>query len=117
MSNRKKRRVNKLRKQAMRSSRPQKLSGELARQVTPAYQGKRVKGKARDRIFARDGGCYRCGWKEGLTVHHVLPKRMGGTNHEENLVSLCEGCHHDWNAAENSGDWAWAEFYDWVEST
>jgi len=36
--------------------------------------------------------------KQGRTtpateVHHILPLGRGGTNHESNLLSLCNRCH------------------------
>lgn len=34
-------------------------------------------------------------WPTGVEVHHRLPRGRGGTNHQENLVTLCPG-HHRW---------------------
>jgi hypothetical protein len=36
-----------------------------------------------------------------MEEHHVLPKRFGGGNHEQNLVTLCASCHR---AVENIYD-------------
>jgi len=39
---------------------------------------------------ARDEGC------EGnaVEVHHIVPIELGGTNDDDNLISLCEMCHY-----------------------
>lgn len=34
-----------------------------------------------------------CGHTGYLEVHHKVPRAKGGTNEEENLVTLCGGCH------------------------
>ena len=31
-------------------------------------------------------------------VHHILPLSRGGTNDEDNLMSLCKSCHSKINA-------------------
>lgn len=52
----------------------------------------------RARILERDG--YRCqAHEEGcegeaVEVHHVIPIEAGGTNEDDNLVSLCAACHY-----------------------
>lgn len=39
-------------------------------------------------------GCYFCERGEGvLQQHHIVPRRYGGVDSEENLVSLCPTCH------------------------
>ena len=53
----------------------------------------------RDEIRERDGVCRSCGKspeKNGsaLHVHHLVPFRYSGTNRPENLVALCDSCHH-----------------------
>ncbi len=45
---------------------------------------------ARDRHQCRTPGC---GSARFLEVHHVVPRAKGGTNHVENLVTLCSRCH------------------------
>lgn len=39
--------------------------------------------------------CQICGDDMGtrLQEHHIVPKRHGGTDSDENLVTLCAGCH------------------------
>lgn len=48
----------------------------------------------RRRILARDGfKCLCCGSRTNLTAHHLLWLRYGGRTEEENLGTLCDGCH------------------------
>lgn len=39
------------------------------------------------------GGCYLCGSDLELTLHHLIPREMGGATEEENLLSVCRTCH------------------------
>ena len=35
-----------------------------------------------------------CGWKEATCdIHHIKPKKEGGTNDNSNLIVLCPNCH------------------------
>jgi hypothetical protein len=38
--------------------------------------------------------CVLCGCKENLHHHHVIPKVKGGTDDEDNFITLCEKHHH-----------------------
>lgn len=39
-------------------------------------------------------GCSRCGWdKEICDIHHIIPKKQGGTDEHINLTYLCPNCH------------------------
>jgi hypothetical protein len=48
----------------------------------------------RDRHRCRASGC---GETRFLEVHHVVEREAGGSNHPENLVTLCSRCHHLWH--------------------
>jgi HNH endonuclease len=51
-----------------------------------------MKGAKRDAVV--EGKlCQRCGTPDGLEVHHVIPRRVGGEDNPENLIPLCKGCH------------------------
>ncbi|MCK4304678.1 MAG: HNH endonuclease, partial [Candidatus Eisenbacteria sp.] len=67
--------------------------GERSRSTIPP--------SVRRAVMERDG--YRC-QAPGCTnthfleVHHRLPRANGGSNHPENLVTLCSRCHKLWHA-------------------
>lgn len=38
--------------------------------------------------------CSICGWKEEICdLHHIVPRRKGGTDDHSNLACLCPNCH------------------------
>jgi hypothetical protein len=45
----------------------------------------------RDRLTS--SGCRLCGSELELTLHHLIPRGMGGATEEENLLSVCRPCH------------------------
>lgn len=49
----------------------------------------------REAILHRDNyTCQVCGKKHTrLEVHHIIPRSQGGTDNENNLITLCEDCH------------------------
>jgi predicted HNH restriction endonuclease len=50
----------------------------------------------RKRIFERDGYlCQKCGTDGNgqLHIHHIRKRREGGKDTDDNLVTLCPGCH------------------------
>lgn len=48
----------------------------------------------RARVFERDGfACRSCGAIEPLSIDHVLPWALGGTNDIDNLQTLCVSCN------------------------
>lgn len=49
--------------------------------------------RVRDRILIRDNfTCAYCG-QDADQVDHVIARKHGGTNHEENLVACCKRCN------------------------
>jgi hypothetical protein len=56
----------------------------------------------RERIINRDKVCQYNGCSDNinLEVHHIIPRRLGGTDHPANLITLChehhriQGAHH-----------------------
>ena len=57
-------------------------------------QSSHVKARVRKVVFERDG--YRCkdcgGWSD-LTVDHMLPRSLGGSDDPSNLQTLCRSCN------------------------
>ncbi|MDX1906784.1 MAG: HNH endonuclease [Bacteroidia bacterium] len=49
---------------------------------------------SRHNVFKRDRNrCVYCGSREALTIDHVIPRSMGGTDSWENLVTACQRCN------------------------
>lgn len=45
-------------------------------------------------VRARDNNkCVICEEESNLHVHHKIPRKYGGVNHKDNLVTLCASCH------------------------
>lgn len=56
----------------------------------PQYGFENVK----EYVRCRDGyKCRKCGSKTHLEVHHIIQRKDGGTDHRDNLVTLCHDCH------------------------
>ena len=50
----------------------------------------------RNQVLRRDGWrCQSCGTMSNLEVHHKEFRSHSGDDCEENLVTLCTGCHVD----------------------
>lgn len=53
----------------------------------------------RRQILQRDGyACQRCGSTSQLEIHHLKARHAGGTDSPENLITLCEACHAQFDA-------------------
>lgn len=48
----------------------------------------------KNKVLQRDNyHCYVCENDKDLEVHHVLPRRLGGSHEMDNLITLCVRCH------------------------
>ena len=48
----------------------------------------------RHQVLHRDGWrCQACGGMSNLEVHHQELRSHGGADSDENLITLCNGCH------------------------
>lgn len=93
------------------------LSEEIQRQIKkrPPYRGRKVSRTTRHRVLLRDAGCRACGASDVMTIHHIIPKRLGGTNHPDNLITLCDICHGEWNSLEARSVYKWFQFFVWLD--
>lgn len=41
----------------------------------------------------RNHECAACGATDNLQYHHLIPRSMGGSDDETNLITLCGACH------------------------
>lgn len=44
-------------------------------------------------MSGKDGTCYFCTETERIEQHHIVPKRFGGSDDQENFVNVCPTCH------------------------
>ena len=50
--------------------------------------------RIRKSVLQRDNfTCQKCGSKEYLVVHHLIPYRLSGSDDLDNLITLCRRCH------------------------
>lgn len=70
--------------------------------------------EVKKKVYMRDGGkCVVCG-KPGLPNAHYIRRSQGGLGIEENVVTLCPECHHDFDNGfrrEEIGAWL-SEYLD-----
>lgn len=50
--------------------------------------------------------CELCGGVWHLHLHHVLFRSQGGDDVRANIVCLCRGCHEQYHANQNRGEFA-----------
>jgi hypothetical protein len=55
----------------------------------------------------RDNHCAACGATDNLQYHHLMPRSMGGSDDERNLITLCGECHA--KAHEVRANWRMSE--------
>lgn len=57
--------------------------------------GKNIPESIRKTVLERDNEeCYICGDKQiELQIHHIIKRRLGGSNDIDNLITLCPSCH------------------------
>jgi 5-methylcytosine-specific restriction endonuclease McrA len=55
---------------------------------------RKIPADVRALVYARDGFvCVECGAAEGLSLDHIYPWSLGGSDHETNLRTLCRPCN------------------------
>ena len=54
--------------------------------------------KVKDRVWERDGGrCIICGSPYAMPNSHFIRRSQGGLGIEENIVTMCQRCHSDYD--------------------
>ena len=64
--------------------------------------------KVRQDVLERDGyKCQCCGEqkKSKLHIHHILKRKEGGTEHYDNLITICNSCHTKADGPFYDVDW------------
>jgi hypothetical protein len=51
-------------------------------------------GKEKSRNPTKTRKCYCCDNRYRLSDHHLMPRELGGSNEERNLITLCAICHN-----------------------
>ena len=52
----------------------------------------------KDKVFQRDGGrCILCGSYDAMPNSHYLSRAKSGLGIEQNIVTMCIECHHDFD--------------------
>lgn len=74
-------------------------------------------------VYERDGGA--CIWcaKRGEPNAHYIPRSHGGLGIEENILTLCWGCHMEYDQTTNRGrmgeffkGYLMSKYPDWDET-
>jgi len=64
-------------------------------------------------VLNRDNNrCQKCGRDHALHIHHIVATIDGGSDEQENLITLCVACHKEWEAVEYTSN---IEFWDWLK--
>jgi len=83
-----------------------------------------IKDPTRRHVLRRDDyTCRRCGWHHDLwnpsdarhlELHHIVHHSEGGSNEDDNLITLCTVCHDLWHSHDNQE--APPDFDAWLNS-
>lgn len=67
----------------------------------------------RRKVYQRDGWrCALCDSTDGIQIHHVEPRSVGGSDFPENLITLCWRCHAEAHGTRvYEGQWSPEDIY------
>lgn len=76
------------------------------------------------KVWERDGHrCIVCGNPEAMPHGHFVRRSKGGLGIEQNIVTLCTRCHHEFDNGKNGmhyqaivRDYLKAHYKNWIES-
>ena len=60
-------------------------------------QIRKLEHEAGRRYKLKNNSCDKCGEKEDLYLHHIVPRYWGGLSTPENCITLCKSCHEKVN--------------------
>lgn len=67
---------------------------KLQRIEGPKRHRSKIPAAVRGAVYARDGfACLHCGSTKNLTIDHIYPWSLGGSDDIENLQTLCRPCN------------------------
>lgn len=72
------------------------------------YERVLYQSEIRKKVLERDDyTCQVCGFVKtsGLHVHHILKRAEGGTDHLDNLITVCPSCHNKADRKLYNPDW------------
>lgn len=73
---------------------PKEKKVDVSGNKNPNFRGTSNRTTARDNALRYLGrACMICGWDTIVDVHHIIPRRHGGTNDIDNLIVLCPNHH------------------------
>ena len=67
---------------------------------------KRKNYKIRLKQFRDSKKCQDCGKGNDLTLHHIIPKEVGGKSIKSNLMILCRSCHNQEHQDNHKKRWS-----------
>lgn len=69
----------------------------------------------RNKVYARDNHrCRKCHRTKKLHLHHIIPVAQEQIDTEENLITLCNHCHDEWEHIIYAQTTK-LDFYQWLE--
>ncbi|WP_055694242.1 HNH endonuclease [Streptomyces prasinopilosus] len=78
---------------------PRQRRKDFGTVLGPQRQRTGISEALRQFVYERDGyRCVRCGATDDLTLDHIHPWVLGGTNNVDNLRTLCRSCNSSKNA-------------------
>lgn len=53
--------------------------------------------KVKEQVYERDKFCIYCGNPNATPSCHYIPRSKGGLGVEQNIVTLCQSCHYNYD--------------------
>jgi len=62
---------------------------------------RKIKEKKSLKQWKDSSKCMDCKSTKNLTLHHIIPKSVGGIKNKSNLITLCRNCHNKEHQRKN----------------